>query len=185
MSTEPPWLVVVDMQVIFADPDSPWATPGFDRIVEPVRRLVAAAGSRVAYTRFIAPERVEDAWAAYYQQWPFALQPPTAPAYQIVDALAPREQPVVSLPTFGKWGRELDHAVGGSRDLVLVGVSTDCCVLSTALGAADGGVRVRVVTDACAGVSDEDHSRALDAMALYTPLVELSDAANALAVLDG
>lgn len=185
MSAEPTWLVVVDMQVIFADPYSPWVTPDFPRIVEPVRRLVGAAGSRVVYTRFVAPQRAEGAWVAYYAQWPFALQPPMAPSYQIVDTLTPGEQQVISLPTFGKWGPELDQSVGGSRDVVLVGVSTDSCVLSTALGAADAGVRVRVVADACAGLSDEDHRRTLKAMALYAPLIEVTDTATVLAALDG
>ncbi|HET7328894.1 MAG TPA: isochorismatase family protein [Nocardioidaceae bacterium] len=179
------WLVVVDMQAIFADPDSPWATPGFEQIVAPVQRLVDAAGDRVAYTRFVAPEVASGAWRRYYEQWPFALQPPTAPAYQIVDALAPRDRPVVSLPTFGKWGADLDSATHGSGDVVVVGVSTDCCVLSTALGAADAGVRVRVVGDACRGLSDGDHQRALDAMALYAPLIEITDTATVLAAFDG
>ncbi len=34
--------------------------------------------------------------------------------------------------------------------MVLCGVSTDCCVLMTALAAVDDGVAVRVVADACA-----------------------------------
>ncbi|HWT33381.1 MAG TPA: isochorismatase family protein, partial [Microbacterium sp.] len=59
-------------------------------------------------------------------------------------------------------------------------VSTDCCVLSTALGAADAGVRIRVAADACAGLSDADHQRALDAMALYAPLIEISDSTEIL-----
>ena len=54
--------------------------------------------------------------------------------------------------------------------------STDCCVLSTALAAADAGVKVFVVQDACAGLSSVDHQRALDAMALYGPLIEISTA---------
>jgi nicotinamidase-related amidase len=49
-------------------------------------------------------------------------------------------------------------------------------VLSTALAAADAGARVRVVADACAGVSPADHERALQAMALYGPLIEVTDA---------
>lgn len=183
MSVERPWLVVVDMQVIFADPDSPWGTPGFDEIVAPVQQLARAGGDRVAYTRFVAPEVVQGAWRAYYEEWAFALQPPTAPAYQIVDALSPGDRPVVSLPTFGKWGEDLDRAVDGSRDIVIVGVSTDCCVLSTALGAADAGVRVQVVADACRGLSERDHQRALDTMALYAPLIEITDTATAVADL--
>jgi nicotinamidase-related amidase len=63
---------------------------------------------------------------------------------------------------------------------VLAGVSTDCCVLSTALAAADAGVAVRVVADACAGVDDESHAKALDVMSLYGPLVEVVTAADVL-----
>jgi hypothetical protein len=39
-----------------------------------------------------------------------------------------------------------------------------------------------VVTDACAGSTDDDHRRALDLMALYAPLVQLATTAE---VLDG
>jgi nicotinamidase-related amidase len=81
----------------------------------------------------------------------------------------------VAETTFGKWGADLAAATGGSREFVLAGVSTDCCVISTALPAADAGVHVRVATDACAGATDADHRRALDAMALYAPLIELTD----------
>jgi nicotinamidase-related amidase len=89
----------------------------------------------------------------------------------------------VTEPTFGKWGPDLRAALAGSQDVVLAGVSTDCCVLSTALGAADAGVRIRVAADACAGVTDADHQRALDAMALYTPLIEITDSTGVLSEL--
>ncbi len=68
---------------------------------------------------------------------------------------------------------------------MLSGVSTDCCVLSTALAAADAGVAVQVVADACAGVSPADHQRALDAMALYAPLIELTTVDEVLAGFGG
>ncbi|WP_329008671.1 isochorismatase family protein [Streptomyces sp. NBC_01601] len=38
---------------------------------------------------------------------------------------------------------------------------TDCCVPGTALAAVDAGTEVLVVADACAGVDDEAHARAL------------------------
>jgi nicotinamidase-related amidase len=57
--------------------------------------------------------------------------------------------------------------------MVLAGVSTDCCVLSTALPAADAGVKVRVAADACAGATDETHRQALELMALYAPLIDV------------
>ncbi|HEY2507218.1 MAG TPA: isochorismatase family protein [Streptosporangiaceae bacterium] len=59
-------------------------------------------------------------------------------------------------------------------------MSTDCCVLSTALAAADAGVRVQVVADACAGASDESHEITLQILRLYAPLVEVVMTADLL-----
>jgi nicotinamidase-related amidase len=42
-------------------------------------------------------------------------------------------------------------------------------------------VRVRVAADACAGLSETDHQRALDAMALYAPLIEITTSADVIA----
>jgi nicotinamidase-related amidase len=55
-------------------------------------------------------------------------------------------------------------------------VATDCCVISTVLPAADAGVPVRVVADACAGVDDAAHGKALDVLALYAPLIDVTSA---------
>ena len=176
-----PWLVVIDMQRIFGDPTSQWATPGYSSIEPVVARLVRAFGDRVIFTRFVAPELPTGAWDPYYKLWPFALVPETDPLYELADGLAAAGHPIVTETTFGKWGPSLSSAMAGSGEMVLVGVSTDCCVLSTALGAADAGVHVRVVEDACAGLTEADHRRALDAMALYAPLIELTDSATVLA----
>ena len=48
---------------------------------------------------------------------------------------------------------------------------------------ADAGVRVRVVADACAGASRADHERALAAMALYAPLIEITTSDAVLATV--
>lgn len=174
------WLVVIDMQVVFADPASPWATPGFASLVPTVRELIRMFGPRVAYTRFVAPETPIGAWVPYYANWPFALVPARDPLYDVVEELEVGEHPVVTRTTFGKWDTELADLVGADGRMVLVGVSTDCCVLSTALAAADAGVAVTVVADACAGVSEADHHRALDAMAMYAPLIEIVPASSLL-----
>lgn len=175
-----PTLVVVDMQQVFGDPASPWFTPRFADAEAVIAGMVPAF-EHVVFTRFIAPEQPEGAWVPYYEQWPFALVPADDPIYDLVLAFRDTGHPVVTETTFGKWGPALRDALDGSQDVVLAGVSTDCCVLSTALGAADAGVRIRVAADACAGLSDADHQRALDAMALYAPLIEISDSA---AILD-
>ena len=84
----PSWLAVIDMQRVFGDPGSDWFAPRFAEIVGPVRRLADAFRPRVTFTRFIAPEVPQGAWRQYYQQWPFALQPPGARIYELVDELA-------------------------------------------------------------------------------------------------
>lgn len=172
------WLVVVDLQHVFGDPDSPWGAPRFPEARARIGRLVTAFGDRVAWTRFVAPAEPAGAWVAYYEQFPFALQPPDAPLYELVDD--PGTAPVVSATTFGKWGPEL-AAVVGEGPLTVAGVSTDCCVISTVLPAADAGVPVRVVGDACAGSTDEDHDRALRIMSLYAPLVGITTTDEVLA----
>ncbi|GAA2722465.1 cysteine hydrolase family protein [Cellulomonas aerilata] len=172
------WLVVVDLQHVFGDSASPWAAPRFDEVLPRVRELAAAYGPRVVWTRFVAPRVPVGAWVEYYAQFPFALQPPDAPLYGLVED--PGAHPVVTATTFGKWGPDL-AAVVGDGPLTVVGVATDCCVISTVLAAADAGVPVRVVTDACAGSGDEDQERALRVMGLYAPLVELTTSAQVLA----
>ena len=179
-SASPPWLAVIDMQRVFAEPDSAWFTPRFAEIVEPVRELVGALRPRVTFTRFVAPETPAGAWRSYYDQWPFALQPPGAPIYQLAGDFAGERGPTLDATTFGKWGPELSARVGEGGRLVLAGVSTDCCVLSTAVAAADAGVAVQVVADACAGVNDETHAQALAILALYGPLIEVTSVAEVL-----
>ena len=71
--------------------------------------------------------------------------------------------------------------VGEQPTLLVAGVATDCCVISTVLPAADAGASITVVTDACAGSTDENHQKALDLMALYGPLVTLRTTDEVLA----
>lgn len=171
-----PWLVVIDMQRVFAEPPSPWAAPRFGEALAGVERLLPAFSGRTVFTRYVAPLRPTGAWVPYFELWPFALVPHDDPLYELVPELATASQKAVieTREAFGKWDDGLSAAIEGSRELVLAGVATDCCVIATALAAGDAGVRVRVVADACAGGTDADHERALAAMALFAPLVELT-----------
>lgn len=177
------WLVAVDPQRVFADPASEWRAPRFADVVAPIRALATAHGDRVVCTRFVAPAEPAGAWVDYYRRFPWALLPPDDPVWDVVDELADVAAAgrVLSATTFGKWGPELAAIVGPGARLTLAGVSTDCCVLSTALAAADAGVAVRVVPEACAGADDASHERALATMALYAPLIRVVPLAELLA----
>lgn len=168
-----PWLVVVDPQRIFADPDSPWGSPMFGRILDPVRRLVDQQEGRVIVTRWLpVPPPRPGSWAAYFEAWPFADRPADDPAYDVVPDLADvaGRAAVVDATTFGKWDG-IRAVTGEAPALTLTGVSTDCCVIATALAAADAGATVRVVGAACAGSTPVAHDAALLVMGQYAPQI--------------
>jgi nicotinamidase-related amidase len=175
------FLAVIDMQRVFAEPGSPWRAPRFGEITGPVAKLAAAFRPHVVFTRFLAPDHPAGAWQRYYEAWPFARQPPDARIYELVDDVGAVAGQSLDAVTFSKWGPELAQrvAAAGGR-LVLAGVSTDCCVLSTAVAAADAGAEVAVAADACAGATDESHQQALAILRLYAPLVEVVSVADIL-----
>ncbi|WP_424937678.1 MULTISPECIES: cysteine hydrolase family protein [Bacteria] len=182
-ATAPPWLVVIDPQHIFAAPDSPWGAPLFDAALTRIRRLADAADGRVLVTRWLPTADRTTSWGDYFAAWPFADQSDDDPLFALVpEAETLSAHPTLDRPTFGKWGQELEEATGGAP-VVLAGVSTDCCVISTALAGADAGGRITVAADACAGSSPENHAAALRVMSLYPPQIVVSDTAACVELL--
>ncbi len=175
-----PLLAVIDMQPVFAA-GSPWATPGFAALTEPILQLVRAFGPRVVFTRFVVPARPEGSWVEYYETWRFVTAPEAAPLLELAEPWRDLAQQVIARPTFSKWGPELSALLGGTAPLVLCGVATDCCVLATALAALDHGARVRVVGDATAGVTGEAHTAALRLLAGFAPQARVTTVAEELA----
>lgn len=179
------WLLVVDPQRIFADPESDWGSPMFGDIIAPVHRLAERVGPRrTLVTRWVPGTSREGSWADYFRAWPFADRPDDDPMFALVgQAEELTARATIDVSTFGKWGEELTDVVGPTPTLLVTGVSTDCCVLSTVLPAADAGARVVVVTDGCAGSTPENHAAALHVMGLYPPQVTLATSADVLAWL--
>ncbi|MGF2950106.1 cysteine hydrolase family protein [Microbacterium alcoholitolerans] len=176
------WLVVIDPQNIFASPDSEWGSPFFDSAMTNIAALAESFGENVLVTRWMPTADRSTSWGEYFAAWPFADRPASDPLYDLVPAargLSPH--PTLDLPTFGKWGDEIEAVVGRSARVVLTGVSTDCCVLSTALPGADAGAHLTVATDACAGSTAENHAAALHVMGLYPPQITLATTAEVLA----
>lgn len=169
-----PWLVIIDPQHCFARPPSPWASPMFPAAAENMLRLAASFPGRTIVTRFLAPANPQGSWVDYYGQWPEALLSPGDPFYAELPEFAALEAHRIAEPTFGKWGSALQSITGANPHLVLSGVSTDCCVISTALPALDAGAHVTVAADACAGSSEQAHLAALDVMGGYPPQLRIA-----------
>lgn len=177
------WLVVIDPQRIFADPSSEWGSPMFDAALPQMKALRSGFGAdRTVLTRWLPGTERHGSWGPYFERWPFADRPSTDPAFDLVGPAAGwSSRGTVDLTTFGKWDEGLTRVTGEQPTLVLAGVSTDCCVISTALPAADAGATILVAADACAGSSEEHHAAALQVMGLYAPQIVVTSAADVLA----
>lgn len=155
--------------------------------MENIARLAAAVGpERTLITRWLPTADRATAWGDYFRAWPFADVPAEDPRYELVEAAQGLSaHPTIDEPTFGKWRQQLAERVGWAENpgthLLVTGVTTDCCVISTVLPAADAGVRLSVVTDAVAPSTTENGAAALRTMSLFPPQVDLRTTAEILA----
>ncbi|WP_142060914.1 cysteine hydrolase family protein [Pseudarthrobacter sp. B4EP4b] len=163
-------LVVIDMQQAFRQPGD-WHIPRYDEAARTIARL-AGAGFEPITTRFVPDPAELGSWSSYYNRWPGMRRDPADPIWDLVlPGVDARSS--IDLPTFTKWGEAMAQRIPVGEELILTGVATDCCVLATALGAADAGRYVTVVEDACAGQSDAAHEQALTLMQLLSPMINV------------
>jgi nicotinamidase-related amidase len=159
----------IDMQILFAE-RTDWHVPWLERVLPAMVRLAEARLQRTVFTRFVPPERPEEAvgaWRRYYRHWRemtadqldprlIELVPPlaalTPPAY-VVDKS--HYSPFVE-PVFRKTLRRL-----GTDTLVMTGGETDVCVLAAVMHAVDAGYRVVLADDALCSFSNESHDAML------------------------
>jgi len=174
MSGDACTLVVIDMQAAFRDRESQWCVPRYAEAEANVRRLVERSAGPVVWTRFVRDPEEKGAWSDYYARWHELRVSPQAKEWDLTSPARDADD-VLDLPTFSKWGPELDALSAAVPRLAICGVATDCCVLGTVLGAVDAGRPVTVITDACAGVTDTAHQQALGLMELLSPMVTLAD----------
>jgi len=183
-----PLLVVVDMQDVFRDAESPWTTPSFDAAAAGIAPLLEAFGERVRFTRFVPPATMPGSWGPYYETFADVLREDRPDWWELSSPyreLAEGGPKPVVRSTFSAWDERLRDAAGPDATIVLCGVATDCCVISTALPAADDGAFVRVVDDACRGSSADAHLAAISVMRGYAPQIEITDVEEEIARLGG
>ena len=176
----PATLVCIDMQRVFQDPESQWYVGDYEPAAVRVAELAQAYAGDVVWTRFVRDPAESGSWKDYYERWDRCREAPESPEWDVTLEVGPEDR-VLSLPTFSKWGRELAEMTAETPQLIVCGVATDCCVISTVLGAVDAGKHVTVVTDACAGATTEVHDQALSLMGMLSPMVTLTTTAELLA----
>jgi nicotinamidase-related amidase len=183
------YLLVIDMQNVFADPKSGWFTPEIDQIYAPIQRLVKHFSPHVIFTRFISAKRPQGAWRTYYHDWPETLVPPSDAIWEIVPQLQELSRSVhgwngdattIDKTTFGKDGPELQALLAPDDEIYLCGVSSDCCVLSTATALIDRGIKTFVIEDACRASNPEALRAAMLVIGDYEPISEIVNSEQVL-----
>lgn len=163
-------VVLVDMQNDFCESKGFYATvtdiSGLQAAVEPCRRLLArarAAGATVVFTRLVHDAdhgNVEQRHALKPKRW-FSHGRRLVPGtwgVEIMDALAPLPGEIVvdkkRYSAFQGTTLEQDLRSRGVTTVLVAGVVTYCCVLSTAFGAFERDFDVVLVSDAAGSFFD-------------------------------
>jgi len=224
-------LVVIDMQPLFYDEDSPWGVPGgleksamgplWPRQLELGRKMASFTGraDSTILTRYVVPENASMAQGImrhYYGMRPGhadtvdeekvtlrgleAAGLNTTYMLEVMPELQPLVQSgaqVSTKTTGGAFGpgsalpQLLDayfkNTGGGNatRTLIVAGVETDYCVISTILGAIDSYYRIIVVTDAIGSSQPNAGQAQLDyTLRRFDHMVDLGTAANIMTFLE-
>ena len=182
--------LVIDMQRLFAEATD-WHVRDIEAILPGCAALLCHAPDAAIFARFqtaATPDMASGMWKGYYRHWAGVTRDRIDPALlEVVETLA-RLAPMA--PVIDKTGYSAfsspDFAsvlnVRGCRTLVLSGIETDVCVLSTVMEAVDHGLRVIVAQDAVTSGSAEGHRAAMQILQSRFDLqVELADTAEIIA----
>ena len=172
-------LVIIDMQNIFVDGAGAWEVVGYKEAEGLIEKIRADFPGKTVVTKFVADPKELGIWSKYYDTYPSTRLPEDHQMWDLTIDLGPGDT-LISVPTFSKWGSELSEIVGQNNRIIMVGVATDCCVISTALGAIDAGREVIVIEDACAGTSRTNHSKTMEIMGLLGPMIRVISASEIL-----
>ncbi|GFM27493.1 cysteine hydrolase family protein [Novosphingobium sp. PY1] len=189
-------LVVVDIQKDFAAADGLAGTFGVDlepieMVIDRIEALIAAArkaGVTVAFMRVVTrPETDSTALKTLMARRGSAggeaicrADHPGADYYRLYPEAGDIEIEKLLFDSFHGTDFDDQLKVRGIETLVMTGVTTECCVDSTARGAFHRGYNVFVVSDACAAYEPDLHIASLKVMqknlALLTTCGDLMEA---------
>ena len=161
-------LLVIDMQTDFVD-GALGSAEAVAIIPNVLREIAKYEKSDIIATRDTHPEDYMLSREGKYLPVPHCIK--DTAGWQIHPAIAPALDGclVIDKPTFGSTElckRIVKLSESEEIEVTLVGLCTDICVVSNAMliKAALPEINVKIVADACAGVSPESHAAALTTM---------------------
>lgn len=180
--------LVVDMQELFrSHPD--WGSSCLTPLVRPIRKLLAARPDNACFSRFVPPRRSDEAerhWGRYYRRWHRVTMETMAPGLvEIIHELRPWAKRLIDKPGYsalvnGPFRTAMQAQPG--HCLILSGVETDVCVLSTVMEAMELGLRTIIASDAVASSIAACHDHAMRILEIrYDEQVEIATADEIIA----
>ncbi len=160
-------LIVVDMQNDFID--GALGTPEAIKIVEAVKAKIASFDGEIIYTRDTHP--ISYLQTQEGKNLPVEHCIKGTRGWEIKEEIyASGEGKIIDKPTFGS--SELfaylraENEAEQIDEITLIGLCTDICVISNAMGIKAFLPEVKIIVDShcCAGVTPESHENALSAM---------------------
>lgn len=160
----------IDMQRLFAE-KTVWYTKALPSLIDPIRRLTLLHPGRTVFTRFATPQTAADApgtWRRYYGKWSSVLlDRMPVEMIDLVPELADLVPPEREIDKYTHSAFTSDAFLkilerDRTEALVVTGVETDVCVLTTVLDAVDRGIHVVVVTDGVASSVPASHRATLE-----------------------
>ncbi|MCE2574788.1 cysteine hydrolase family protein [Komagataeibacter sp. FNDCR2] len=165
------WLhVCVDMQRMFRE-KTPWQAAWMPSILPNIVDIVTRHAENTVFTRFIPPQRADDAcgaWREYYEHWHQMTRAEIDPdLLELVPELKVFSFPdkVFDKNNYSAWRATKFRDYVRNHDpaaIVLTGGETDICVLFTALEAIDRGYRTIIISDAVYSSVDETHDSTIN-----------------------
>ena len=161
-------LLFIDFQKVF-EKDGYWPIENYQKTLSTALRVKDKISNlKIITTQFIPPDLIKGkGWIEYYKDIPKEMCYKDYSGYKLSDNV-PQEN-VLTANTFGKWNEIQKHYKNQFENVYIMGVSTDCCVLTTALSAVDSGAKVFVIEDACSAQNQINHDRAIAIMKGYGP----------------
>lgn len=167
-------ILIIDMQNVYL-PGQPWGCATFRRSCGRIRALLDAAAAErdapsVCFTKFISDPDAAGMWARYNELNREINADPWMS--ELVDELKPYAErcPVYRKSVYSSMAvPAVRRAAERAGRLVVAGVVSECCVLSTCMEAVDLGFHIVYLRDACSGIDASREAAVLHVLSALTP----------------
>ena len=156
-------LLVIDMQNVYAGGGA-WCCPKAEEAAGKIKKLIneKASGIDVIFTRFIAGDEPEGTWKDYNRENAEINNDPYANGMMDVFSEELKKYPLYTKSVYSSLAiPEVKEAAKNAGKVLVAGVVTECCVLSTVMSLIDEGAYVLYLKDCAAGL-DKDMEQAVE-----------------------